>query len=560
MKSNDFKINISQEEIELLREISKLQKEENEIDADKLNDQMLDDIKETSINNILGALGMSELNESKVDLSKIKNTPLDYDKEHKEYLAWSKKPIGERSDSYKSKFVAQGKFDAMLDNNSDHKYNRKVIAGKHFDRVKKELRAENPDGYISSATGKKMKHGEKYHYDHNITAYDTDMNPVNNQFLTRENKIEFLNSRENIATIEAHINQSKGKKTTEDFLQSKSKLDKTKTNAEYYGLDEKSMLQKDIQSSKKRVDILEKSSQNRKGIGFNKERSIKAAKQAGKEISSNVGKAALKVAVGQLLSISVVEITKEYKRKESIPVKQKAKNISSNILRRSKEILERFKGTSFSTFISSLIDMLVKSLGKIIRNIVKVLKTTYTHILEAVKVLFSKGASLTERISKALKILGAALVVVLGVALEEAIQKAMETFLPFTVPFAGLISPILSSLIIGIGSVLVLHFFQKKQNRIKLSNVQADLSDKTEKMAILSTMKATKSSAESKESINQTISLFANSASYISEVNKSIVKIKESINLTSRNNALTQSETKQIIDDNASLLNLLSNS
>ena len=134
MDFEKIEIDLNNEDVQLIEDIQKLQKEIDEIEPNKMNGQLLDSIKNMAIESIATSLGLSDILENRAH-----NTGLDYEKEVKREEEWKKKPITDRSDTYKTKFVPNSEYNTMKDNAKNIKYNRNVHTDKDFDEARKKL-------------------------------------------------------------------------------------------------------------------------------------------------------------------------------------------------------------------------------------------------------------------------------------------------------------------------------------------------------------------------------------------------------------------------------------
>lgn len=545
MDFEKIEIDLNNEEHQLLNEIDDLRKKMDDIDPKKLNGQLFDSIKNKAIESIALSLGVSDV----MDGISPKNG-LDLEKEYKNYLEWEKKPATEKSKKYKATNIHPDEFKKFIDKPKNLVYNRDDLTGDAFKKATKTLRIENPEGFICAYTGKFYKHGEKYHYEHVRSTHEISQDRVLNHITTLEERRQFANSKENLVVIGGELNQSLNKTkidNIEEYKEKKSSKDSSKTNKQYHKLDDDKMAATVEKSDNKLKDLKES-----KVIEY-------SLKTKSKIVVGNVAKGAAKAAVGKLLTITVVEIINEYQVEEERDIKESIKNITNNIMLKAKDVLDTFKNHSINGFVSSLVDALLNSLFKIAKNIFKFIKTAFNSILGSIKILFNSKMSWEERIDEALKILGIAVLGLIGIALEEVIEKALVAALPFTVPFAGFISSILSGLIVGIGSVMVLQAFQKYQNNIEFRNLQGLENLGLEKMAKVNLAQLGISNVKTTETVIQSIVIFDNTmpliASFKNFIEENLVNIKNS-NLLISNNI---SETKSIIDENDDLLKLLEN-
>lgn len=546
MDFEKIEIELNNEEHQLINEIDDLRKKMDDIDPKKLNAQLFDSIKNKAIESITISLGVSDV----MDGISPKNG-LDLEKEYKNYLEWEKKPANEKSKKYKPTIIHPDEFKKFIDKTNNLVYNRDELTGKDFTKAVEKKRKENPEGYYSGYTGKFLKHGDDdYQYDHGISANEVSKDKVLNYITSLEERRKFTNSDENLIPIERELNQSLGKTKIEDidkWKEKKSNKDPNKTNKEYHEIDDKLM----PKTLKKTLDKLSDLKQS-KEVPY-------SVTTKGKIVVGNVAKGAAKAAVGKLLTITVVEIINEYQIEEERDLKESIKNITNNIMIKAKDVLDTFKNHSINGFVSSLVDALLNSLFKIAKDIFKFIKMAFNSILRAIKTLLSSNATREERINEALKILGVAVLGMLSIALEQTIEKALIAALPFTAPFAGFISSILSGLIVGIGSVMVLQAFQKYQNNIEFRNLQEFENLGLEKRAKVNLAQAGINNVKTTEAVFQTIVIFDNTmpliASFKNFIEENLISIKNS-NLLISNNII---ETKSINNENDDLLNILEN-
>lgn len=543
MDLEKIEIELNNKDHQLLNEIDDLREKMGEIDPEKLNVQLFDTIKNKAIDTIALSLGVSDL----MDGLSPKNG-IDLENEYKNYLDWEKKPASEKSKKYKPTNIHSDEFKKFRDKTDNLVYNRNNLTGDVFKKANKNLKIDNPEGFICAYTGKFYKHGEKYHYEHVKSTHEISQDRVANYLTTIEERREFANSKENLVVIGGELNQSLSKTkidNIEEWKEQKSSKDSSKTNKEYHEVDDTKM-KATIEKSVNKLNDLKKE----KVVEY-------SLKTKGKIVVGNVAKGAAKAAVGKLLTITVVEIVNEYQRKEESDIKESIKNITRNIKEKAKDVLETFKNHSINGFVSSLVDALLNSLFKIAKNIFKFIKTAFNSILSSIKTLFNSNLSWEKRIEEALKILGVAVLGLVGIALEEVIEKALISALPFTAPFAGFISSILSGLIVGIGSVMVLQAFQKYKNNIELKKLQEDENSLLETKAKVNLAQLGISDVKTTEVVIKSIVIFENTLplihSFRNAIDKNLSNIRN-LNLEISDNNMRLNEKN---NENDNLLNQL---
>ncbi|AYN04776.1 hypothetical protein [Flavobacterium sp. 140616W15] len=320
MDFEKIEIDLNNQDIHLIEEIQKLQKEMDEIEFVKMNGDLLDSIKNTTIESIATSLGLSDILENRAH-----NTGLDFEKEAKREEEWKRKPITERSATYKTKFVPNSEYKTMKDNAEQIKYNRNVHTDKEFNEALKKIFDRNPDGIASLYTDRNLGYSEKWDMEHIVSVNEVATDAVLNKFFTIEEKKKFLHSEENFGAAERDINISKNNtkiKDTPEWRSKPSKKDPTKSNEEYLQINGEKMDKAFEKATKKKEKLLES-----KTTHYN-------IKTTGKIALKNAGKSAAKAALGKLLSITIVEIVNEFKIEEKRELTEKIKNISKRIIKK----------------------------------------------------------------------------------------------------------------------------------------------------------------------------------------------------------------------------------
>ncbi|MFH6993693.1 hypothetical protein [Flavobacterium sp. FlaQc-48] len=538
MDFEKIEIELENNEKEIIEDIYNLRNKINDLDPEKLTGQLFASIKSKAIESVTISLGISDIMESQ-----LHKNGLDLQKEFKDYQEWDKKPAYEKSKTYKPKNIHSDEFNKFLDQTKNLQYNRNELTGDAYKRAIKDSRTENPEGFICAYTGKEYKHGEKYDFEHVTSAHEISQDRVLHYITNVEERREFTNSKENIVVIGRELNQSLGKTKVEDKVQwvnKKSNKDSNKTNKEYHDVEE-NLLQETVNKS---VEKLKEIKQNKK-VDY-------SLKTKGKIVLGNTAKGAAKAAVGKLLTITIIEVINEYQKDGERDIKESAVNITNNIKSKAKDILDTFKNHSINSFVSGLVDALLNCLFKIAKNIFKFVKMAFNSILNAIKILFKSEMPMQDRINEALKILGVAVLGLVSIALEEIIEKALVGALPFTAPFAGFISSVLSGLIAGIGSILILQAFQKYQNNIEIKNLKASENASSSKLADIHLAKTGISNVKTTETIIQSIVIFENTMPLISSftifIEENLANIKNS-NLIIANNIKEAKHTSNEIND-----------
>lgn len=544
MDFEKIKIELQEEDIKIIEELNSIQNRISDIESKNLNSELMNSIKQKSIETITMALGVSDVLEKRAH-----SNGLEASKEYKRYLKWENTPINKRSKNYNPKYLHKNEFKNLIETSKNTpKYNkeiRKTYEGKEFSERKNSLYSkEKPFSAIDGYTNEKINRFDKdlskiSNIEHINPIYETHQNPAMQKYLTQKERKEYVNSSENTCITRADINISKGKKSLEETKKwAENNQEKFNLNLE--------MIEEKVEIAKKKRD---ETLQN-KQIIYKKEEQLQIA-------GANALKSGAKAAVGQLLTITVVEIIDEFKESNEYGLKDKIKRIQERISQKTSNLLETFKSHSINSFLSTLLDALLNSVLKILKNILKFIKAAFHSLIRAFKVLVSSEYSKEEKLSECRKILGATVATLIGLALDEIIEKALISFIPFTAPFAGYVSPILSGLIVGIGSVLIMHGWEKYKAKFELKKLKKEELTKIEKTSKISEVKAHISDAETSKSILITFNVFEKTLPIISSCKEQIETSIKNIKETSKKINQKLDEVTKVQDENSNLLSRL---
>lgn len=555
MEFEKIKIEINDKELELINELNDVKNKISDLDAKNLNNDLMESIKSKSIETITMALGVSDILENTMH----NTNATAFESEMKNYQKWENTPNTERSVKYINQYTTGNEFEQLINKTKKLSYqskeHRKQLAGREFDLKKKEIYNNNRGGeFICKYTGKKIykesqDNSKKVSFEHVISVKEVYNDKVINYTTTQQERKKFTNSDNNIAAVRLDVNQSLNDTTLEDVSKWKNKQSKKnpdKSNSEYYEVDNE-LMDKTISDAKEaREEFISDKKKTR-----NTKEKIKGA-------GANALKSGAKAAVGQLLTITISETINEFKKEDDeSSLKEKANNIKNNVLSKASDILKTFKEFSFNAFISTFVDALLNSLFKIFKNIIKFIKTAFYSLIKAFKVLVSKEYSKEEKLVECRKILGVTVAGLIGLALEEVIEKALLTYLPFTAPFAGYISPVLAGLIVGIGSVMIMHYWENNKDNIELTKLNKKENLLLAKSSKISLLKTQISDVEATESVKITFSVFQNTLPLISSFKENIETSLDKIREVKDEIGKKLDESKGINKGNDNLLNLL---
>ena len=191
-----------------------------------------------------------------------------------------------------------------------------------------------------------------------------------------------------------------------------------------------------------------------------------------KGIGISVIKDVLKSSIAIIVEETIIEFKKVCKDKFVQRISRICKASFEHVKLKCKDILaniwNNIKGSFVAEALNMLVDMLKNFIFSTAKNIIKIIRTMWSSIIKAVKIIFSKESSWSDRIFEATKILTAGFVGVIGFSLNELLEKGLTSI---GIPFASFISECLSGLFASIMSALVFMLFDNIKGQFKSQSI-----------------------------------------------------------------------------------------
>ncbi|MGD9661897.1 MAG: hypothetical protein AB7U63_11530 [Porticoccaceae bacterium] len=320
-------------------------------------------------------------------------------------------------------------------------------------------------------TGRELPKDGRAHRDHVVSAHEIEKSSRGHLGQTREERVATANREENKVWTDSSLNQSKNDHDLREWSERPNRQDPSKTNAEYYEADPKRM-EEAYRTARKKVD----SEQNKAVL-------IKQAGEFVYEGSKEAGNLALRQILGLLikdLAEGLIDDIRTLIREGFQSLQQLAallKNRITATIKRIKakwaEYLKEGVAAGFSGFLSSFLTLIINSFVTTAKNIVRIIREGCLSVVRALKIIVSPppGTSVSEVAYEVFKILSGAVVVAIGIGLEETIKKGIEA-VPLLAPFAGPISLTLTGMLTGILSLTVVLAFDRLKNHLVFRNKQ----------------------------------------------------------------------------------------
>ena len=518
----EYKIRIDQEEAQLMQELSEVQSEMKKLAPDLVHKQMLEALEKEALNSISVALDISDLMEDRPEQNSIYHKDASILRDNKQHL-----------------------------NQRRENYDRTRMTGQEFMAGVKRIEtgAKRPDGtaiHVDCYTGEPLTVGivdDKYDHEHVISAKELSDSFFTGLFLSEEEIRDFANSDKNLKVTKAGINRSKGDSDFKEWLKKEHPGNPSVTNQEFYNIDPN--------IANKTYD--EAHHELRKRIA------IKAGERAAsvaKSTAINVGGYALKKSLGELLKITIIELIKEFKEKCTDPLKERFYRVVKNIKSKLSGLVNTFKEAAMNNFVATIMDAVLNVFLDTTKKLFKIVRMLWKPILNAIKTIVSPSPqySFTDKLLAASKIIGAALMGVLGVFLDELINSALCA-IPGVAIVAPYVSPILSALIVGMTSAIILQgydAYKKGMQLVEYKNKEGKIFYQLEK---LSEKRALMAEYDCKIVQLTTLSVFAGTLNLYSECNNYIEESQKTISLNSASAKKHITDSRQTLNEIDVLLN-----
>lgn len=360
---------------------------------------------------------------------------------------------------------------------------------RRYDAYKQALQNPDYDGYRSrmgterrrifeeneqlydAYTGRELEKDSDTHIDHVIPVAEIEQSAEAHLAQTREERENAAYSPENLVPTHRRLNLYKNKSDLLEWMKEPSKDDPSLTNEEAFGMDRKRSM-KVYRRARKAV------------VGQRKIARLKKQSRELLQVSvQDAGKLALRQVIGLFLkdlAEGIVDDVRALMRQgvQSLSelvnlVRARIEKTVETIKTKWKDYLHAGVNAGITGFVYNLVTLLINSLWTTAKNIVRVIREGTLAVVKAVRTIVSPPAHMSkaEIAAEVLKILSGAIVVVIGIGLEEVIKKGIEAIPPLA-PFAGIMAPVITGIITGIGALLVVWAFDKLRDRIKFQYKQ----------------------------------------------------------------------------------------
>ncbi len=383
-----------------------------------------------------------------------------------------------RNDVYATD-TEQAAYDTRGDYNSSDYHGHKDYRNKN----REDSQLQDKRALSDSYTGNALDNNSRRHLDHTISA-----NEVHNdagRILAEVDGPSAANSESNLNSTSEHINNKSGKGalTSNEFL---NKLERTAPERKVrieelsgkQGLTSKESRELERLREHDAVDAdrmrqTDENARKEYDANINKkyytsEKFLKSTLSTGVNEGVKMGdQQAFGVLLVEFFSASFAEIRLAFHdglEGENLykDIKIRLDRIGRKVAAKWKDAIKGFSGGFISGFISNLITTLINVFITTGKRVVRMIREGVFSLLKALKlIMFPPGdMSYQEAVHEAMKLIAAGGIIVVGVLLEESIEK-LVLGVPFLAPFATLVTAVIVGSLTAIAMSLVTYLIDK---------------------------------------------------------------------------------------------------
>jgi len=330
--------------------------------------------------------------------------------------------------------------------------------GSEFTRSQLDRKGNLTDGY----TGK-IEKGKDTSPDHVVSV--SEFHKEGGFVLSARKKADFGTDRDNLASTRRDINQSMRDHDKMEWMD-KTSSGRSETNEEHFDIDR---------------DLVQK--QHKKGkeaAGKHAPKPMDKAKYYVPNIARTGIAEGAKMGIQQALGLVLCEFFQAtfdeiddiyrqgFKRGLTdatfLPIlKDRLTRVSKRVAERWKDSCEAFKSGFVSGFLSNLVTVIVNTFVSTGKRVVRIIREGFFSLLKAVKLLCCPPENMTaaQAAHEASKLIAAGLMVVVGIALEDSIDKSVIVVAPILEPFADIITAVLVGALTAIATTFVVYAIDK---------------------------------------------------------------------------------------------------
>lgn len=374
-----------------------------------------------------------------------------------------------------------------------HEIRRDVGYDKALPKMRKQKFQENGP-LIDDYNNSNLHKDGRTHADHVVSAKEIESSARNHLHMTPEERASMACHESNIAYTEARINQSKGEKTMEEFLDPES------GRVEKYGLDREKMLRKDAEARQRIETTVDKA----------------ALKKYSSELLETGGKDAVKMVAYSAIGAIMKEFTQElfstikyvFKNRKTMSLKAMLTTFKERMTKVLESLkakwMDMFKGSleaGITALFSNLLVFSINLFATTLKKFVSMIRAGFVSLVQAVKIIANppEGMPAEEARFQAVKVLMAGLIGAASLGMSGAIEvflqsiPGLQPLMMFPIPGDGrtvsdIIAVALSAVLGGVLTTTVLYLMDGFRRQSKEDKLQIQMVCKSGEIVEYSTM------------------------------------------------------------------------
>lgn len=349
---------------------------------------------------------------------------------------------------------------------------------------RKRIKSEEP--LVSGYTGKALPRDGRAQLEHIVSVGEIEGMSKNFLFMDKDDRVQLAYNDKNLTMLEASANQSKGDKDLKEWLETVNNK-QTQKNAERFGIDVEMATAADAQARGTIKKAQNKAAFKKQG----KELGLTGLK-AGALLGAREVIAAILIEFNDEAILCVKKIMAQYKEQKMAidelldEIKESLINVKDRVMNKYKDLTEMFLTGLGSGFCTNLLTFLINNFITTAKNAVMIIRESVYALVRAGRILVDPSIdNHDEKVNKATDIIVSAVGICLTILLGEALHQYMRG-----IPFSNEISQATSGIIIGVGSIMIVYYFEVMQAEVlaataATAKAELCLVETSEKMAML---------------------------------------------------------------------------
>ncbi len=332
-------------------------------------------------------------------------------------------------------------------------YNPSDYHGNSAFRHGKLRMQQNGAADVDAYTGRELDPASR-ELDHVIPASEIHRDPALNLYLNKQEKVALANSKENLAYTERSVNRSKRASTMQEFVDERG---------EQLGVDPERAKAVDGKARRNVNDTKQERALKYYAGGMLKTTAANAAKLGLREGMGLLLAELLAALFDEAVDIFKNGVSANTGSSELLPsLRIRMERVAARVVAQKDAAWSAMKSGALAGAISSIVTVAINTVVTTARRGVRIIREGLLSLVRAVKMLVlpPPGLSPAAAAHEASKIVASAVILGLGVAAQEPLEKAVMT-IPLLLPFATPLIEVMTGIVVGVASGLVVYMLDR---------------------------------------------------------------------------------------------------